>query len=71
MDINDIERQLHEHVGRDMLIESVVDGKPLGGEGVIVEVYHDRGDLWVAVDWGMAWIVRREGFKLETVSTTT
>lgn len=63
--IEEIERMLLAANGREMDIESIVDGKPLGGAGVITCVYWENDELWVAVDWGMAWRVRAEGFKFK------
>jgi hypothetical protein len=76
MTIDEVSKALRAAMGQGtMLIESIVDGKPVGGEGVIVEVYwgndwKGRYQLWVAVDWGMAWIVTADGFKLEPVAAS-
>lgn len=57
--------------GPELDVESTVGGKLVGGRGQIIEVFEERGDVWIAVDWGLAWIVRLEDLKIAPVVDST
>ena len=50
-------RQLRKYIGKLVDVSSKVDGRRLGGEGVLTDVRFCEGGVWVDVDWGFSWIV--------------
>ena len=35
-----------------------IEGRPFGGEGVVLVFYEQDGEVWVEMDWGFAWIIK-------------
>lgn len=59
--------KLKEYLGKSVCVESLYEGRNLGGEGYITDVLIEHGEVWVLMDWGFSWIVRDEQLKITEV----